>query len=108
MPLYYKFRQMLLRILQINRVSSQTILEKQRHALKRGIETKAAVMGVRYVGQDAGQLVLVHLQLKIENREQTIQYINCQSFIATAQIPMPGDVLRIKYHPGEYGVVQIL
>lgn len=108
MPLYHKFQQMLLRFLQINRVSSRTILEKQRLALKRGIETKAAVMSVRYVGQDVGQLVLVHLQLKIENHEQTIQFIRCQSFIASAQIPMPGDVLRIKYHPGEYGVVQIL
>ncbi|MBL7755053.1 MAG: hypothetical protein JNM44_11300 [Chitinophagaceae bacterium] len=108
MPLHHKLRQILLRIVPIKRVSSRTILEKQRQALKRGIETKAAVMGVRYVGQDAGQLVLVHLQLKIEHHEQNIQFISCQSFIASAQIPMTGDVLRIKYHPGEYGVVQIL
>lgn len=84
------------------------LIQEQRKILRNGLVTSAEVIDADLLSGIAGSLIQVKLLLKMRKDADSFTYIHTTSFLPLRLLPGKGQVIKIKYTPGNLAAVVIL
>ena len=90
------------------RAEALQIIKQQRFLLHQGLETTAEIMETMLTDEQIGSLLPVRLWIKMRNVDGSFIYLHTHSMIMMKHIPEKGQVVHIKYLPGNLSNILIL
>lgn len=90
------------------RAEALQIIKQQRFLLHQGLETTAEIMETMLTDEQIGSLLPVRLWIKMRNVDGSFIYLHTYSMIMHKHIPEKGQVVHIKYLPGNLSNILIL
>lgn len=84
------------------------LLQNQRLLLRQGVLATAEVMETSLTDEKIGNLLPVRLWLKLKKADGSLIYTHAVTLVSLKNIPLIGQVLKIKYMPDNLSSVIIL
>jgi hypothetical protein len=107
-----KFNSLVMRLFKLiageKKVDKLCLLRQQRVLLHKGLDSVAEVMDAVLLDDRVGGRFPVRLWLKLKKTEGGFIYTHTKSLVSPGNMPGKGELLRIKYLPGNLSSVLIL
>lgn len=81
------------------RTQQLRLLKQQRQLLHTGMETTAEVLNSTIESETVGNLLPVSLWLRLKQSDGSYCYIKSKTLVPLRQLPVIGQLLRIRYSP---------
>lgn len=87
---------------------SQQQLQQQRYLLRNGMEATAEIMEAYLFEKRVGNFLPIRLWLKLKRPDGTFIYTHTSTLANQRDIPVKGQIIRIKYLPQNLSTILIL
>ena len=84
------------------------LLKQQQFLLRGGMEASAEVMDAAIFENKAGNTFIVKLWIKLKKGDGSFVYTHTHSLVPLNMVPGKGQMLRVKYLPGNLSAILIL
>lgn len=84
------------------------LLQRQRTLLHTGADATAEIMDIFFQDEKVGNLVPVRLWVKLKKQDGSYVYTHTHSLVNGGSIPQKGQVIKMKYFPGNLSTILIL